>query len=198
MTEFDRAMEFARSALAFLKKGRIPPLPHYYELLYTYAAGVNPELNERFNSILAKNPQPTVDLADQLYDEFMRRADLGEHLSKMSTAMSEKIESVHQAIDATMESANAYTGSLESASGDLDDKIDAKALKALTQRLLKETREMQATNQMLESKLNESWEDISALKRDLDEVRRESMLDALTKLSNRKRHRRGCRRGCRW
>jgi diguanylate cyclase len=59
-------------------------------------------------------------------------------------------------------------------------------MKALATRLLKETRRMQDTNQQLEQKLEASRDDIAGLQRDLDEVRRESLLDPLTKIFNRK------------
>jgi diguanylate cyclase len=45
---------------------------------------------------------------------------------------------------------------------------------------------MQDTNRHLELQLEASREDIEALQRDLDDVRRESLLDPLTKISNRK------------
>jgi diguanylate cyclase len=101
--------------------------------------------------------------------------------------MASRIEAVHDAIDTAMATANAYSGTLQSASGDLGDASMGEAeLRALAQRLLGETRRMQDANQQLEQKLEASREDISALQRDLDEVRRESMLDPLTKIFNRK------------
>src|SRR5690606_36278027 len=52
--------------------------------------------------------------------------------------------------------------------------------------LLTETRRMQDANHQLEQKLEASREDIAQLQRDLDDVRREAMLDPLTKIFNRK------------
>ena len=45
--EFRRALGYANSAMDLLKRGQIPPYPQFYELLYTYATGVNPSLNQR-------------------------------------------------------------------------------------------------------------------------------------------------------
>jgi len=56
----------------------------------------------------------------------------------------------------------------------------------MAKRLIGETRRMQDANQQLEGKLESSRDDIATLQRDLDEVRRESMLDPLTKIFNRK------------
>ena len=60
--------------------------------------------------------------------------------------MSERIEAVHEAIDTAMTTANAYSGSLQSATGDLDGDMSPETLRAMAQRLLGETRRMQDAN----------------------------------------------------
>ena len=92
----------------------------------------------------------------------------------------------NEAIDYAMATANAYSGTLQSASGDLNHEMGETELRSIAQRLLGETRHMQYTNRALEEKLLASRDDIAALQRDLDDVRRESMLDPLTKIANRK------------
>jgi diguanylate cyclase len=100
--------------------------------------------------------------------------------------MVSSIEAVNEAIDTAMATANAYSGTLQSASGDLGRDLNEAAMRALAQKLLGETRRMQDANAELENKLGASRDNIAALQRDLDEVRRESMLDPLTKIFNRK------------
>lgn len=183
--EFKRALGYANSAFDLLKRSGIPPYPQFYELLYTYATGVNPTLNSRINAIFRDGQSPSSDLAEALYDEFLK-SDVSDRMSHVSERMHARIEAVHQAIDTAMTTANAYSGSLQSASGDLERTISARQMKALADRLLAETRRMQDTNRSLEQKLEASRDDISALQRDLDDVRRESLLDPLTKIANRK------------
>ena len=183
--EFKRALGYANSAFDLLKRSGIPPYPQFYELLYTYATGVNPTLNNRINAIFLSGGSPSQDLAETLYNEFLK-SDVNDRMSDVSERMHARIEAVHEAIDTAMTTANAYSGSLQSASGDLERDISVEAMKALAARLLTETRRMQDTNRALEQKLEASRDDIAALQRDLDDVRRESMLDPLTKIANRK------------
>lgn len=183
--EFERALDYANSALDLLKRSGIPPYPQFYELLYTYATGVNPALNSRINAIFASGRAPTATLAETLYEEFLR-SDVNDRMSIVSERMHVRIQDVHDAIDTAMATANAYSGSLQSAQGDLERVIGPEDLRKLASRLLSETRRMQDTNRTLEQKLEASREDIAALQRDLDDVRRESMLDPLTKIANRK------------
>ena len=183
--EFKRALGYANSAFDLLKRSEIPPYPQFYELLYTYATGVNPTLNNRINAIFRSGDAPSLNLAETLYNEFLK-SDVNDRMTDVSERMHARIEAVHEAIDSALTTANAYSGSLQSASGDLERSISVSAMKQLADKLLSETRRMQETNRALEQKLEASREDIASLQRDLDDVRRESLLDPLTKIANRK------------
>ncbi|WP_083989041.1 GGDEF domain-containing protein [Devosia geojensis] len=183
--EYRRVLGYGNAAFDLLKRSSIPPYPNFYELLYTYATGVNPALNTRINEIFRQGHSPTVNLAEALYNEFLK-SDLDERISAVSERMHARIEAVHDAIDSAMVTANAYSGSLQAARGDLEAEVTPEALKTMAERLLAETRRMQDTNRHLEMKLEASRDDIAALRRDLENVRRESLLDPLTKISNRK------------
>ena len=182
--EFRRALGYAISAMDLLKRGRIPPYPQFYELLYTYATGVNPMLNQRINQIF-RDGTATQELAERLYNEFLKSQDPNERISNVSERMVTRIDAVNEAIDTAMDTASAYAGSLQAASGELGPAKTEAELHAVAQKLLGETRRMQEANAQLEEKLETSREDIAALQRDLDEVRRASMLDPLTRIFNR-------------
>lgn len=185
--DFNRASGFANAALALLKRSQIPPFPMYFELFYTYATGANAELNKRVNALLAEKGAIRLDDASVLCEDYLQISDMDARLRHMSQVMNAKITDVNQAIEIAMVTANSYSGSLQQASGDLENGgIDEDALKLLSSRLLKETRRMQDMNRKLEAELENTKDDISVLQRDLDEVRKESMLDPLTKIANRK------------
>jgi len=183
--EFTRVLGYANAAFDMLKRSEIPPYPPFYELLYTYATGINPSLNNRINAIFRSGIPPSADLAETLYNEFLK-SDLNERMSSVSARMHARISAVNEAIDGAMVTASAYSGALQAASDDLEEDLEPQAMRTLSLRLLAETHRMQETNRQLEVKLEASREDIAALQRDLDDVRRESMLDPLTKIANRK------------
>lgn len=183
--EFKRALGYANAALDLLKRGSIPPYPQFYELLYTYATGVNPALNSRLNAVFRAG-DTSMDVVERLYNEFLHAHDANDRISSVSERMSAHIDAVHQAIDTAMTSASEYSGTLETMSGDLGEGATPAALRETARRLIGETRRMQQANQQLETQLQSSREDMALLQRDLDEVRRESMLDPLTKIFNRK------------
>jgi diguanylate cyclase len=184
--DFDRAVGYADTALELLKRSGIPPYPQFYELLFTYATGVNPTLNQHLNSLFRSGTALSEAAAQSLYNEFLK-ANVQDRMSSVSERMNERIDAMHLAIETAMNTAHAYSGSLESVTDDLENDASESALKALAARLLAETRHMQDTNTELERKLESSRDDIASLQRDLDDVRRESLLDPLTKIANRKR-----------
>jgi diguanylate cyclase len=184
-SEYQRANRYANSAMDLLRGHEIPPYPQFYELLYTYASGVNPHLNSRID-LLLQNENQTDDIAGRLYQEFLRADDVEERLNQLSDKVFSKIDSVRGAVKTAISSAVSYSGKLVEANESLADDIDPKTLRALTEQLLEETMQMQANNRVLEERLESSKSDIATLQRDLDAVRRESQLDPLTKIYNRK------------
>ena len=79
--EFKRALGYANSAIDLLKRSDDPALPQFYELLYTYATGVNPTLNSRINAIF-RDGDADADLAERLYNEFLKAQDANERISQ--------------------------------------------------------------------------------------------------------------------
>jgi diguanylate cyclase len=185
--DYQRTLEYSFSALGMLKRAKIPPYPHFYELCYTYASGINEQLNERLNMLLGKDNTLSMENVLQVYREFFDNpSDLESQLSNVSQEMSSKIDAVNRAMDEAIDTAEGYSGSLDRAANKLGGALDPDTLKRLAAKLLADTKQMQEANQNLEEKLKASKNDISSLKRDLDTARRETMLDALTKIPNRK------------
>ncbi len=184
--EFERALSYANSTLSLLKRGEVPPYPQFYELFYIYSTGVNKALNERINSIFSDKGNPTLEVVENLYNEFLKTQQIDERVNNVSGKMSESIDSIQNVIRSASQSANSYSGSLEAANQSLGGEINPEALRQLTQTLLAKTKQMQETNQKLEERLEASRADMAALQNDLEEVRRDAMTDSLTNLCNRK------------
>lgn len=185
-TEFERAMAYSNAALGYLQRGEVPAYPQFYELFYTYATGSNSELNERINELFLNEPLSFVDAAEALYNEFMRSKSVDEHMAQVSSKISSNIDAVHDAISSASKSAETYSGSLTQAESVFSNDLDPKKMQDAVRILLAQTQTMRESNKQLESKLEDSRTDINILRKDLEEVQRESMTDALTKVSNRK------------
>jgi len=169
-----------------MRKGQVPPYPQFYELFYTYSSGVDPEFNARVNAALKQARSEGQPLAQRLREEFLGSPDLGKQVAALSERMSQQLDAVHGAIDQAKASASAYSGSLNQVSDELAGGVDPAAVQALALQLLTETRRMQQTNIELEQQLDASRDDIATLRQDLDTARKESLIDPLTRVYNRK------------
>src|SRR5690606_22178195 len=109
--------------------------PQFYELLYTYATGVNPALNARINALFREG-DPSIDLAERLYNEFLRAQDANERITAVSERMSVRIDAVHDAIDTALSTAATYTGVLEAADRNLSAASTPEEMRALSRKLL--------------------------------------------------------------
>lgn len=183
--EFDRALAYASAAFGVLKRHKIAPVPQFYELLYTYATGVDPVLNQRLDALFRDVGDSSENLTEALYSQFIE-PDIGSRMHDVSDRMHERIGSVHESIDLAMTTAQAYSGSLKSARGDLESDITVAAFRKLADKLALDTRQMQESNRSLEDQLQASREDIALMQQDMDHLRRESQLDPLTKIANRR------------
>ena len=179
--------KYATAALMALKEHKLPATPDLIHLWYAYYSGLPPTLRAGMESILKSAEPLTVERCGQLFDQHLgsgRHDDtlhdtslkvettLGQIMKLLSNANSD-----NERFGATL---NAATGSLEQASN------DPKALRKLVDSLAQETRQALAANQRLRGNLQNSTQEITSLRSNLEEVRREAMTDALTGIGNRK------------
>ncbi|WP_339893000.1 GGDEF domain-containing protein [uncultured Devosia sp.] len=174
----------AASAFDILKRHSIPPYPQFFELIFDYEAGRNPELKSAMEAVFKADSGLAANDVRSLLDGHIQPKELAS--SSLPERMRDKMDAMQDAVDAAMTSASSFSGSLDNARENLERGISVPEMKALTIRLLDETRHTQAANRALEEKIASSREDLVQLQRDLALVRREAMLDPLTRIANRK------------
>ena len=154
--EHERTMAFAEIALGQIKALRQPAVPRNYEVWYAYATGYHPSLNQRINETLkANNALSDADLED-IYATFLSPTRLSERIDNVGCKVMGEIEQVMAMIDAAAGSATSYTESLVDMSEKLGNSKDREGLRAIVESLVQTAKEMEASNQRLEERLNAS------------------------------------------
>src|ERR1700745_3012341 len=177
--EHERTMAFAEIALGQIKALRQPATPRNYEIWYAYATGYHPSLNQKINEHLNEKGVLTDADLDDVYETYISPRRLTDSIDKVGSQVMGEIEQVMAMIDAAAGSAHSYTESLH----DMSEKLgESKDLEGLVQT----AKEMEASNQTLEARLNASKQEINELQENLEAVRTESLTDPLTQLANRK------------
>jgi len=183
---YELAVKYSKNAIKLHERGNIPPYPKFYELFYTYTCGTHPELNERLNTIFAKGDNPTAELVEALYNEFLCPKAVEDRLNAATDVMATQIANVNDSIKSAMSNADDYSDALNEAVEGLDINTNQETLNILVKKILSETKTMQDANAKLEKKLATAKNDVNSLKSEIDDVRRDAMLDPLTKINNRK------------
>ncbi len=185
-SEYEPSMAFAGVALEQMKALRISATPQNYEVLYTYARAINPNLNQAINEALASRGMMSAEDLDELHQRFFSPTRLSEEIDAFGAQVMGEIDQIMTVIDGTLDSTSRHTESLVDMSNKIDDSTDLNALRGVIGRLVQTAKDIERTNQKFEAHLKESKQEISQLQKHLEAVRTEILTDPLTTLSNRK------------
>jgi diguanylate cyclase len=184
--EHERTMAFCEIALGQIKALRQAATPRNYEIWYSYATGYLPSLNQKINETLQQSGGLSETDLEAIYETYLSPTRLTERIDKVGSQVMGEIEQVMAMIDAAAGSANSYTESLADMSEKLGNSKDREGLRTIVESLVQTAKEMEASNQKLEERLNASKQEIDQLQENLEVVRTESLTDPLTQLANRK------------
>jgi diguanylate cyclase len=184
--EHERTMAFAEIALGQIKALRQPATPRNYEIWYAYATGYHPSLNQKINVTLKEHNSLSEDDLEEIYATYISPTRLSERIDTVGSQVRGEIEQVMAMIDAAAGSATSYTESLADMTEKLGQSKDREGLRAIVESLVQTAKDMEASNQALEERLNASKLEINELQENLETVRNESLTDPLTQLANRK------------
>ena len=184
--EHEHTMAFAEIALGQIKALHEPATPRNYEIWYAYATGYQPSLNQKINEALKAHGTLTDADLEMIYETYLSPVRLSERIDTVGSQVKGEIDQVMAMIDAAAGSATSYTESLADVSQKLGQSKDREGLRAIVESLVHTAKEMEASNQQLEERLNASKQEISELQTNLEAVRNESLTDPLTQLANRK------------
>ncbi len=186
LLEFRRTIAFAEDALAHLRANELPAHPRNFELWYTYASGVNPDLNHTINTLQSEQGALTSRDVARIYDEFVAPYRVGARIEELGEKFSAEIERALTSIAATADSAAIYSDDLTKSRSDLGVAIDRVMVEAVVRKVAAATQRTEDVNRRLATQLEESRRQIIELQQGLEAIRFESLTDELTTLANRK------------
>ncbi|MDH3579822.1 MAG: diguanylate cyclase, partial [Hyphomicrobiales bacterium] len=185
--QFKAALSLAKRTLEFVGDYRTPPTPHVYELFYTFAAGLNPELSSALGNVIAVNDRLPVADAEALYQKYLAPEADTQQVEEIAKKLSEEVAANLKLLGSAAVSTKQYEQSLDSAEKQLGDDCETPEAKTTLHTLIAATREMAQANAELVSNLEASRAQVEEMEECLKLVREESSKDALTGLTNRKR-----------
>jgi diguanylate cyclase len=182
----DREQALAKTAIALMGECDVSPTPENFELFYAYAAGENPGVAQVISAMVAAKKPFSPEILSELRLHCLSGARAARAMDSVGSNMSHTIDTVLVKLEAAGRHAEAYTNTLSAASGELTSGGSPADMRKLVEELIRATKSMEFRTRALETELQKSSEQVSELREQLDDVRKESLTDPLTGLANRK------------
>ncbi|MGA7674322.1 MAG: GGDEF domain-containing protein [Rhizomicrobium sp.] len=176
----------AKTALALMGDCSVLPTPDNFELFYIYASGENAALSQIIGEMISQRRPFAPKVLDELRARALSRERTAKAVENVGTDISEMLDAVLGKLADAGKHAGDYGRTLSEMSGELGGDHSPAALRKLVDGLLGATRAMEERTNSLEGELQRSSQQVTELKTQLDDVRKESRIDQLTGVANRK------------
>lgn len=174
------------AVLGLLERARVPPFPPFYKLCYDYLAGARTLDAMRAGAILEARRNGGQSAREQLYADFIEPYRTDRSVEQPVAIMVERMQILEKVIVNTQEASRVQAVTLAEASAELaDEGLGILLMRELITRLEATNAAMRDANEALSIQLDLAREAFAGAKDELDRFSRESMIDPLTRVSNR-------------
>ncbi len=182
----DKAREFADAAHELMREHDIPVQPMNFTIWYNYVSDGYPELKRGLDVLLDNKVEFNSLRNEEIFSKYFGSDVEREAVSETSSRIESAVGLILGHLGEVGKSTSEYGEKLAGFSGDLKDPAGKQDLRAIVAELLEETNQVIERNRRLERGLGESAKEISELRENLEELRKDAITDSLTGLANRK------------
>ena len=186
MFKQDREQGFAKAALALMGECNVVSTPDNFELFYAYASSENPTVTQTMAAIINAKKPFTAELLADLRVRCLSGARAAFAMESLGGNMRAVIDDVMGKLETSARDTADYKDTLSAATGELGGERSPADIRKLVDGLIAATRAMEERTKSLEGELQASSAQVSDLRDKLDNVRKESLTDALTNIANHK------------
>lgn len=176
----------AEEALGQIKSLVLPADPPSFELWYCYANGQNAGLNQAISDLLASGGPIKLTELDEIYTRFLSPFRLIARFDTIGARVSYEIGRTIATLDTAVGKASSFEDQLSRCTRQLEHSPTAPVLRQIVETLLRLSQDMRSENRAYAKALQSSRTQLESLQDDLETIRRESLMDALTGIANRK------------
>jgi diguanylate cyclase len=185
LEEAAKARSIADSALATLQKFDIAATPANYAIWYEYHAGFSPNLQRTIDVILSNNAIFDEATLGDLYSIFFSSAKELQAVRETSVQALGTLQEIVNLADSARADAHQFGATLSGFNAEtLGQSLST--LKEMIENLVQESRKMAGRSEFVGIRMRESADKIEALERNLENAIRDSTMDGLTGVANRK------------
>lgn len=176
------AEDTAVKALERIAQLDLQPVPQLYELWFRYFQG-DPEIVRAID-----NHQGTIDenACHKIYKRFLSESSRDDAVKKISDQVQQSITEMVLMLTSVKSATTDYGDTLDDVKVKIESAETLEDLSSVVSSIVEDTKKMLVKNHELEKQLVTSSQQVSELRQNLDNVKKEAMTDGLTGLTNRK------------
>jgi len=183
--DYQKASENLKLVLKFLGRYKIPASPINYQVSYEIVSETNIPLKKAVDALLTKQDnQLTEKNLLELNQQFLPLD--GEALEKQRQQLQQIVQSILSSHSHSKDDISDYSSSLNHFSEVLSGSYNPDELIVEVQKVMKDTQSVEQSQQQFDAQMSNMMGEIDSLRDELEQVREESLTDALTGLANRK------------
>ena len=180
----EQAGEYLRLTLALLANNGIPVSPFNYRMGYDCVAGKNDALKRTLDELPAVSRNSLTDHLWSVYRQSYLMDD--QALESIRAELKTIIAGIQQDLESSGGKLSSYAERLRQFSAILANSASPGAIEAEVRKVLDATRDAEASQRHINAQIAQLASDLDALRKELAQIREESLTDALTGVSNRK------------
>jgi diguanylate cyclase len=180
------AKENALKALEQMASRNIPSTPQNFTIWYTYLTGRHPDLINMIDKMIAEDAVFDNHHNAEIFERFFGYSEEGARIQAASEQIGTSAMEMSVTLAEVSDGTQSYSESLEQKIDDIRGAESTDELATIADSLANDTNRMLAHSRSLEERLHLTTSEIETLRRNLEEIRREAMTDALTGIANRK------------
>ncbi len=183
----DESHRTAERALKALKAAQLAASPRNLELWFILIEGRNPALARDVQRLSQPDGSFRQSDADALYDAHIVRQGLSRDVVDLIQRFEDEMGRIADAVETTGANATGNNEKLRFLSAELKRSAsDNPAIGALMDGVLSVAKSVREANERLEQQLARSSDEVDTLRRNIENIQQEAMLDPLTGVKNRK------------
>ncbi len=184
--EQHKADLWAIKAFEQLKRNNLTPTPENYAIFYYYISETRPELKLAIDAAYETRGTLSQPVCSELYQRYLGLEIERKMLRETNEALDLQLKNVLLVLDSVTEGNDQYSKSLDTFTGNLTQSRSIEQIREAVSKVMSETRTMVKQNEMLHSQLEQTTQQLTEVRSNLDKVHHEAQLDPLTEIGNRK------------
>lgn len=184
--ELEQTLAIAKRALAEMSSNRVSAYPKAYEVWFRHLAGENPKMSQTIEDIIAKYDRISSAQILQVYEDYLAKGADSALSDEINNRITKEASTLEKIAQRSFGLTQTMGDNLAQATEDLELHLDQTSLTKLIKRMAMETADAQKQNAEISRELKDAHKDLLLLRKNLEEVREESIMDQLTGIGNRR------------